>query len=229
MAPSATPPLLVLDLDGTLVDTGPDLIAALNVILDADGFKTVEMNQIGSLVGRGARVMILRALEQQNYEPSETHVDRLVEAFVDHYAKNIADHSRLFPGADQVLDDLLASGWMLAVCTNKKEHLAVLLLEALGLLSKMCAVCGGDTFAVSKPDPRHLTGTIMRAGADLERTIMVGDTETDILTAQAADVPVIAVDFGYSDDPVDVFRPTAVASSFNDVKSIAFDLSRAFK
>lgn len=224
MATLSTPPLLVLDLDGTLVDTGPDLIGALNHVLAADGFGPVPAAKIGNFVGRGARMMINRALTYNGYEGSEGHVDRLVEAFVDHYRQNISVHSEPYPHAREALLQLRETGWALGVCTNKMESLAVQLLDELDLLPMMSAVCGGDSFAVSKPDPRHLTGTVMRAGGDPERTVMVGDTQTDILTAKAAEIPIVCVDFGYSDEPIESYSPDAVISSFADLPGIANDL-----
>ena len=129
-------------------------------------------------------------------------VDGLTRDFIEHYAAHIADSSRPFPGVEAALDTLAERGYRLAVCTNKLEWLSVRLLDALGLSKRFAAICGADTFGISKPDPEILHRTIARAGAAGGAAVMVGDSLTDIATARAAEIPVIAVDFGYTDTPV---------------------------
>jgi phosphoglycolate phosphatase len=126
-------------------------------------------------------------------------IDRLFAEYLDIYVAHIADRSRPFPGLEAALDTLAAQGCRLAVCTNKLEWLSVRLLNTLGLTPRFAAICGQDTFAMRKPDPDMLRLTIGRAGGDTGHAVMVGDSMTDVATAQAAGVPVIAVDFGYSD------------------------------
>jgi phosphoglycolate phosphatase len=145
---------------------------------------------------------------------SPAGVDELYDAFVAHYAEHLADRSRPFPGVEAVLDRLAAAGHRLAVCTNKLEWLAVRLLDALALSGRFAAICGQDTFGVQKPNPHVFRATVLRAGGDPARAVMIGDSPTDIRTARAAAVPVIAVDFGYTDVPIASLAPDRVISSF---------------
>ena len=135
--------------------------------------------------------------------------------FIAYYADHVADRSRAFPGVEEALDTLAARGCRFAVCTNKLEWLSVRLLKALGLADRFVAICGQDTFAVQKPHPDALHGTLRKAGGTLHRAVMVGDSHTDIATAQAAGMPVIAVDFGYTDIPVAQLAPDKIISHFN--------------
>ncbi len=208
---------IVFDLDGTLIDTAPDLIDTLNHILARHSLPEVPYEMARPLIGGGARGMIERALviEGRNCSPAE--VDRLYRAFVAHYAEHIADRSRPFPQLDAALDCLADQGHRLAVCTNKLEWLSKRLLDALQLADRFAAICGQDTFGVQKPDPQIFRATVMRAGGEPERAIMVGDSVTDIRTARAAQVPVVAVDFGYTDVPIATLRPDRVISSFAEL------------
>ena len=154
------------------------------------------------MIGGGARGMIERALVLEGRAAAPADVDALYASFVAHYAEHIADRSRPFPGVEPVLDHLAAAGYALAVCTNKLEWLSKKLLDALQLSGRFAAICGQDTFGIQKPDPQIFRATVMRAGGDPARAIMVGDSITDIRTARAAKVPIVAVDFGYTDVPV---------------------------
>ncbi len=146
--------------------------------------------------------MLARGIEAEGRTVDGAKLDQMFKDFIVYYADNVAVHSRPFPGLIEALDTLSARGFRLAVCTNKLEHLSVLLLNELKLTHRFVAICGQDTFGIQKPDPEVLRRTITAAGGDIDRAIMVGDSETDILTARAAGIPVIAVDFGYSDRPV---------------------------
>jgi phosphoglycolate phosphatase len=193
-------PIAVFDLDGTLVDTAPDLTASLNVCLEAEGLAPATLDAIRPHAGHGARVMLQYAYGQAGVALSEADTLRQLERFLGHYAGHIADRSRPFPGAVEALDRLAAAGYRLAVCTNKTEALAQLLLETLGLDQRFAAICGADTFPARKPDPRHLLGTIDRARGRAERALMIGDTATDTDAAIAATVPCVLLDFGYAPD-----------------------------
>jgi phosphoglycolate phosphatase len=208
---------VVFDLDGTLVDTAPDLIDTLNFTLQKYGLPTVRYNEARLLIGGGAKTMIERALIVEGRSASATDVGALYASFVAHYADHIADRSRPFPGLVPVLDSLADAGHRLAVCTNKLEGLSKRLLDALALSERFAAVCGQDTFGVQKPDPRMFRATVTRAGGVPARAIMVGDSITDIRTARAAAVPVVAVDFGYTDVPVAALGPDRVISSFAEL------------
>jgi phosphoglycolate phosphatase len=190
---------IVFDLDGTLVDTAPDLISTLNLLLAGEGLQPVAYNDARRMIGGGARRMIERAVSAQGREVPRVELDRMLAIFIDHYGAHIADRSRPFPHLEEVLQRLADEGFRLAVCTNKLEWLSVRLLDSLNLSRYFAAICGQDTFGVQKPDPQILRFTIRRAGGELERAIMIGDSLTDMRTARAAKVPVIAVDFGYSE------------------------------
>jgi phosphoglycolate phosphatase len=210
-------PILVFDLDGTLVDTAHDLIGALNGALVSEGLPPVPEGLVGHLVGHGARVMIERGLAHHGVSAGSAMIDRLIQAFLAHYADNVAVASRPYPGALVALDRFAAAGWTFAVCTNKHEALSRRLLGELGLLGRFRALTGGDTFAFKKPDPRHLLATIAAAGADADDAVMVGDSRSDIDAAKAAGVPVVGVTFGYTDTPVTKLGPDVVIDHFDEL------------
>jgi phosphoglycolate phosphatase len=190
---------IVFDLDGTLVDTAPDLISTLNLVLAGEGLPPVAYEDARLMIGGGPRRMIERALVAEGRTVSSTEFEGMFRIFIDHYGAHIADRSRPFPELESVLQRLAGEGFRLAVCTNKLEWLSLRLLDALNLSRYFAAICGQDTFGIQKPDPEMLRLTIRRAGGEVQRAIMVGDSLTDVRTARAANVPVIAVDFGYSE------------------------------
>jgi phosphoglycolate phosphatase len=199
--------IVVFDLDGTLVDTAPDLINALNFVLEREGLPPVPLHSARNMIGAGARRLIERGLELEGRTASLEDITRLTSDFIDYYAAHIADHSRPFDGLESALDDLAAIGYRFAVCTNKLEWLSKLLLEQLGLSSRFAAICGADTFGVSKPDPAILRQTVARAGGELSSAIMVGDAGPDIGVARRAGIPVIGVAFGYAEVPIAELKP----------------------
>jgi phosphoglycolate phosphatase len=210
---------IVFDLDGTLVDTAPDLIATLNLILGREGLPAIAYDDARQMIGGGARGMIEKALKADGRNGAKSDLDRMFGAFIDHYAAHIADHSRPFPALESALDQLAGDGHRLAVCTNKLEWLSVRLLDTLQLTRYFAAICGQDTFGMQKPDPEVLRRTILKAGGDPSRAIMVGDSGTDIRTARAAAIPVVAVDFGYSEVPIASLEPDRLISSFTDLSA----------
>jgi phosphoglycolate phosphatase len=210
-----SPFTIVFDLDGTLVDTAPDLVATLNLVLAREGLQPVAYADARLMIGGGARVMVERAIKANGRLLPAAEIDRLERDFVSHYADHIAVHSQPFDGVEATLERLAECGCRLAVCTNKREWLSLRLLDALKLRPRFRAICGRDTFGVAKPDPTILTRTIERATGDPARAIMIGDSITDIATARAASIPVIAVDFGYSDVPVARLKPDGVVSAFS--------------
>jgi phosphoglycolate phosphatase len=210
-----TAALVVFDLDGTLVDTAPDLVNTLNVILAQEGLAPVPFEEARTMIGGGARALLERGLRESGHPLSKDRIDGLFARFLDHYAAHIADRSRPFPGVEAALDALASAGFRLAICTNKLEWLARKLLGALGMTRRFCAIAGQDTFGVAKPDPVILRRLMSDAGADEARTIMVGDSETDIRLARAAGVAVVAVDFGYTETPVAGFGPDMVIGHFD--------------
>lgn len=207
-------PIIVFDLDGTLVDTAPDLVATLNTIFAREGLPPVAYEAARNMVGGGARLMIERGLAAEGRSRAPTEVDRLVADFIAHYADHIAVHSRPFPDVEQTLDTLAARGCRFAVCTNKLEWLSTRLLDALGLTRRFEVICGSDTFGVQKPRPEPLLRTIERLNGQAPDAIMVGDSFNDIATARAAGIPVVAVEFGYSETPIRELAPDRVINSF---------------
>jgi phosphoglycolate phosphatase len=200
-------PTVVFDLDGTLVDTAPDLINALNFVLGREGLPPVPLHSARNMIGAGARKLIERGLELEGRSASLEDITRLTRDFIDHYAAHIADQSRPFEGLESALDDLEAAGYRFAVCTNKLEWLSKLLLDQLGLTARFAAICGADTFGVSKPHPAILQQTVLRAGGQLSSAIMVGDAGPDIGVARRAGIPVIGVAFGYTEVPIADLKP----------------------
>jgi phosphoglycolate phosphatase len=215
---------VIFDLDGTLVDTAPDLVETLNVVLAREGLLPIPYEEGRTLVGGGARYMIERGLASQGKSRTKADLDRMFGDFIGHYSLHVADRSRAFPGVEEALDVLAADGCRLAVCTNKLERLSVRVLDALGLSRRFAAICGQDTFGVQKPNPEFLRRTLERAGGALDRAIMVGDSPTDISTAQAAGIPVIAVDFGYTNIPVSQLAPDRIISHFNALPDFVTEL-----
>jgi len=219
-----SPPTIVFDLDGTLVDTAPDLINALNFILDREGLPAVPLASARNMIGAGARKLLERGLELEGRAVSIEDMNRLTADFIDYYAAHIAEGSRPFEGLEDALDDLTGRGYRLAVCTNKLEWLSKRLLDELGLTPRFAAICGADTFGVSKPDPAILRQTIARAGGDLASTIMVGDAGTDIGVARRAGVPVIGVTFGYTDVPIADLKPDRLIEHMRELPRAVNDL-----
>jgi phosphoglycolate phosphatase len=220
----ARPPLLAFDLDGTLVDTAPDLIAALNVTLSREGIPELPLASARNLIGGGARKLIERGLEVEGRTCATADIDRMVKDFIAYYAVHIADLSRPFEGLEAALDELAARGFLLAVCTNKLEWLSKLLLDRLRLTPRFAAVCGADTFGVAKPDPTILRQTVARAGGDIATTIMVGDAGTDVGVARRANVPVIGVTFGYTETPIEQLNPDRVISHMRELPQAVREL-----
>jgi phosphoglycolate phosphatase len=208
---------VVFDLDGTLVDTAPDLIDALNYVLDREGMSPVPLHSARNMIGAGARKLIERGLELEGRNASASDITRLTDDFVAYYAEHIADGSRPFEGLENALDDLGTRGYRFAVCTNKLEWLSKLLLDRLGLSARFAAICGADTFGVSKPDPAILRQTVARAGGDIAAAIMVGDAGTDIGVARRAGIPVIGVGFGYTEVPIAELKPDRLINHMNEL------------
>jgi phosphoglycolate phosphatase len=207
---------IVFDLDGTIVDTAPDLAAASNYVFGLIGLDAVSPLELHPYISRGSRAMIEAGLRLHGVMKTNEEVTRLHELFFPYYANNIATLSRPFEGVPELLDALKQAGARLAVCTNKFEALSRSLLEQLGLASRFAVIAGRDTFSVFKPDPGHLTGTIERAGGRRDCAVMVGDSEVDIATALAAGLPSIGVTFGYTPRPMPELGATAVIDHFRD-------------
>ncbi len=210
------PRTIVFDLDGTLVDTGPDLAAALNHALATLGRPPLAQGAVQDMVGSGALKLIERGLAATGEEARELTAS-LMPVFLDYYAANIADYSQPFPGVVAAMDALAAEGCTLAICTNKTERLARLLIDKLGWTARFAAILGGDSLAVRKPDPEHLLATIRAAGGAAADAAFVGDTHFDINAGRAAGVPTIAVGFGFSTEPIDTLGASAVIHHYDEL------------
>lgn len=211
------PPTLVYDLDGTLADTAGDLMAALNFVLGREGLEPLPVANARSLLGAGGRALIERGFAASGRALAPGKLDALFGDFLAHYNAHIAVHTKLYPGVADALDSFAAAGFRQAICTNKMEASAKLLIRLLGVADRFAFICGQDTFGVGKPDPKPLIGTVEAAGGSLDRAIVVGDSITDIKTARAAGLPVIAVDYGYTDVPVTELGPDRVISHFDEL------------
>lgn len=217
-------PLIVFDLDGTLVDTAPDLVGALNFVLQREGLPLVPVASARAMIGAGARKLIERGLELEGRVMSVADVDRLTADFIAYYKDHIADASLPFDGLHAALDKLEGQGFRFAVCTNKLEGLSKLLLDKLDMTGRFAAICGADTFGVAKPDPTILRQTIVQAGGEVSRSIMVGDSGPDVGVARRAGIPVIGVEFGYTEIPIADLKPDTVIGHMRELPSAVTNL-----
>lgn len=220
-------PTIVFDLDGTLVDSAPDLIDTLNFILQGEKIDPLAFEQARPMIGHGARVLLERGFAALGRTCAPADMDRMYEAYITHYAERIAKLTRPFPGLENALDTLTRQGCVLAVCTNKLEWLSVKLLDELDMTKRFAAVCGQDTFGMAKPNPEILFRTIAKAGGDPSRAVMIGDSGTDVRTAQAARIPVVMVDFGYSDPADAALNPDRTISHFDRLPDTVRELLAA--
>jgi phosphoglycolate phosphatase len=211
------PALVVFDLDGTLLDTHVDLVESLNHTIAALDLAPLHYEDLTHLVGHGAQVMIERACKLRGYTLAPEGLPSLLERFIAHYTDTMPGATRPYPGLLAAMDELKAKGYRLAVCTNKLEALALNLIDKLHLRHYFDAITGGDTFTVRKPDAKHLVGTVERAGGDISRTIMIGDSVNDILVARNAGIPSIAVPFGYSDVAVETLGPSHIIAHYDEL------------
>lgn len=207
--------VIAFDLDGTLVDTAPDLIGTLNVLLAEEDLPALPLDSARPFIGRGARWMIERGFEAAGQHLHPTRLQVLFERFLIHYRAHIADESRPFPGCVAALDALKADGAKLVVCTNKLTDLSVTLLEALEIADRFEAVVGADKAPAIKPDARHLQAAVDAVGGDIGRTVMVGDAATDAGAARAAKAHLILVSFGYTEVPAADLDPDILIHSFD--------------
>jgi phosphoglycolate phosphatase len=210
-------PIVVFDLDGTLADTAFDLVATLNVVLGQEGIPPLPVHEAGDMISAGGRGLLHRGFEAARREPTPDLIEALYARFLAYYGENLCVETRLYPGVVAALDRLKADGFKLAICTNKIEAHSVKLLSALGIVERFAAICGRDTFPWFKPDARHLTHAIARAGGDPRRAVMVGDSYSDVAAAKAAGIPVVAVSFGYPDRPIREHGPNVVIDHFDEL------------
>jgi len=213
---------ILFDLDGTLVDTAPDLCVALNHTLATIGLAPLQLDEVQSLVGNGARAMLSRGLDKHK---AEADLDALFNVFLEYYADNIAGSSQIFDGLIPVVEKLADADIQFAVCTNKPEGLSRKLLRELGIADHFPVVVGGDSLPVRKPDPEHILATVRQMKSTPDRSLMIGDSANDVIAAKAANIPVIAVTFGYTDVPVRELGADLVIEHFDELLAAVTKLS----
>lgn len=214
-------PTLLLDLDGTLVDSAPDLAAATNRLMAARGLACFSLPEVIGMIGDGVAVLVARALAARGLPPDAT----AVEAFLADYRNHATDATRPYPGVEAGIRAIRAAGWRLAVCTNKPEALARTILAATGLLDMFAAIGGGDSYPTRKPDPAHLLATLAAAGGEQAAAVMVGDHHNDVAAAAGAAIPCIFAQWGYGRS-LEGASAAAQAASFSEVPMLAARLLR---
>lgn len=208
---------IIFDLDGTLVDTAPDLTSALNHVLASAGRQAVALEEVRHMVGFGARAMIFKGLDHTGGRLPEIEIEFLHRRFLDYYRHNISAHSLPYPGAVALLEAFKAAGKALGICTNKPTALAEQLLEELGLDEYFAAVVGGDAVTASKPDPEHLEAVIGSLGGRRKSSLFIGDSEVDLLAGQAINVAVILLTHGYSQHSLSGLGADGLFDNFNEL------------
>tara|TARA_Y100000996_G_scaffold201591_1_gene158073 strand:- start:617 stop:1300 length:684 start_codon:yes stop_codon:yes gene_type:complete len=216
---------ILLDLDGTLVDTAPDLMHAHNHVMKKFGYPTKSTNEIRNLVGQGAGVMLGRSIWGQAKKEfgkiqDEKIKKEMIREFVDFYGKNIVNESKLINGVKEFLLWSKEKNISMAVCTNKQEHLAVDLLKKIGIYNFFEYVAGHDTFDYCKPDPKHLTSVIEILNGNLDQSLMIGDSETDANAAKAAGIPVILLEDGYTEKNISEIYHNHLVKDFVGIEKI---------
>lgn len=209
--------VVVFDLDGTLVDTAPDLIGSLNVVLAEQGLAGVPVASARHLVGLGARSLIRKGFAEAGQSIDDERVEALTARFIDVYSTRLAEESFIFPGAVEALEALEADGARLAVCTNKPEVLALPLLEQIGLSPRFAAMVGWTESRPGKPHAGMLLAAIAQAGGSPQRALLVGDSAADVQTARNAGAPVLVVDWGYTETPAAELGGDDLVSDFAQV------------
>jgi phosphoglycolate phosphatase len=209
------------DLDGTLVDTAPDLVRSTNVVMDAAGIARISLESVRGMVGQGARALVVKAAAASDVIFGEADLDVRVAHFLDVYKAGLTELSRPFDGVDETLELLAAQGAILSVCTNKPPHLANPVLEAFGLERHFKAIVGNGQAGVNKPDARHLTYTIEACGGDVSRALMVGDSITDVQAARNANIPVVLVSFGYTIEKASTLGADAIFDHYHELPELA--------
>ena len=216
---------ILFDLDGTLVDTAPDLMNAHNHVMKKFGYKTKTTDEIRAIVGKGARALLGRSIwgeakKEFGKIEDENIKDEMVKEFIDYYGKNIINESKLVNGVEEFLKWCSSKKISMAVCTNKQEHLAIDLLKKIKIYNYFEYVAGGNTFEVCKPDPKHLTNIVEILNGDLKKTLMIGDSENDTIPAKEASIPVILLNNGYTEKNVDEIYYDHLVEDFIGIEKI---------
>lgn len=211
---------VAFDLDGTLVDTAPDLIGSLNIVLEEEGLPALPYEDVRLMVGRGAKALLEQGFAAAGAPLDADRAPKLVERFIAIYLGRIAQESTPFPGVIEALTKLRADGAKLCVCTNKLTGLSVALLDALDMTRLFDAVVGQDKAPAPKPDARHLLAAIEAVGGRADRAILVGDSIADVGAAKNAKVPAVVVSFGYTEAPAHALGGDIVIDHFDELDGV---------
>ena len=216
---------ILFDLDGTLVNTAPDLMHAHNYVMKKYGYGERKLSDIRKLAGRGSKVMLTRSMNELadlegKTKKSDDVINSMTKEFIDYYSKNIVAESTLKKGAIDFLSWCKKNSIQMGVCTNKQEHLSVDLLKKIKIYDFFDYVAGGNTFDYNKPDPRHLTSTIEIMGGDYKKSLMIGDSETDSNSAKAANIPFILIEDGYTEKKVNEIYHDHLIKDFTNLEKI---------
>lgn len=214
------------DLDGTLVDTAPDLVRSTNVVMDAAGIERITLASVRGMVGQGARALIIKAAAASNVVFNEADLDGRVAHFLQVYQAGLTELSLPFDGVNETLELLAHQGAILSVCTNKPPHLANPVLEAFDLTRHFKAIVGNGQAGINKPDGRHLTYTIDASGGSATRALMVGDSITDVQAARNANIPVVLVSFGYTMEKASTLGADAIFDHYHELPSLAAQIMK---
>ena len=216
---------IIFDLDGTLVDTAPDLMNAHNYVMKKFGFETKTSEDIKNLVGKGAKSLIGRSVwGQARKELSKVNDEaikkEMVTEFINYYSKNIANESKLVNGALEFLNWCKKNNISMGICTNKQDYLAIDLLKKINVYDYFEYIAGSNTFDYCKPDPRHLTNVIEIMQGDIKKSLMIGDSETDSNTAKSAEIPFILLEDGYTEKKVTEIAHDHLIKDFIGIEKI---------
>jgi len=216
---------ILFDLDGTLVNTAPDLMHAHNYVMKKYGFQERQLSDIRKLAGRGSKVMLTRSIHEVTErlgkeKKTKDIIDNMTKEFIDYYSKNIVAESTLKEGVLNFLNWCKKNSISMGVCTNKQEHLSVDLLKKIKIYNFFDYVAGGNTFDYNKPDPRHLTSSIEIMGGNVKKSLMIGDSETDSISAIAAKIPFILIEDGYTEKKVSEIHHDHLIKNFINLEKI---------
>jgi phosphoglycolate phosphatase len=216
---------ILFDLDGTLVDTAPDLLTAHNYVMKKFGYNTKNIDEIKDIVGKGAAVMLGRSIwgsarKELSSISNQKIKDKMIKEFLDFYGKNIVVKSKLVKGVYEFLKWAKSNNISMAVCTNKQEHLAVSLLKEIKIYDFFEYVSGRNTFDYCKPDPKHLTSTIEIMNGDIKKSLMIGDSENDADAAKAAGIPMILLEDGYTEKKVEQIHYDHLIKDFVGIEKL---------
>ena len=216
---------ILFDLDGTLVNTAPDLMQAHNHVMKKYGYNERELSDIKKLAGRGSKVMLSRSMHEiaelsGKIKKTDDVIEIMTKEFIDYYSKNIANDSTLKNGLLNFLSWCKKNFISMAVCTNKQEHLSIDLLKKIKIYDFFDYVAGGDSFNHNKPDPKHLTDTIEIIGGDIKKTLMIGDSETDSNASKAANIPFVLIEDGYTEKKINEIYHDYLVKDFLGLEKI---------